>query len=245
MKNFVANILSTMSSCWIEHLQGHYNFPYKSHLTRLELGAAKFSFSENGEDFAILRLVRKLELGPGIYVDAGAFHPVCRSNTLLLHKSGWRGINIDLEESKIAEFRKCRPGDYNVVACLSDAVHEFQVAHYDDNVLDRVVTGHDESQLSLLGTEPKRLVKLRTTTLTRVIEQSPFSDEQINYLNIDCEGHDFTVLRGLDLSRCRPRILSIEAFTEEQRRAIGDFLAPYDYRFDQLLTKTAIFVRMP
>jgi hypothetical protein len=87
-------------------------------------------------------------------------------------------------------------------------------------------------------------VKVHTTTLTRVIEESPFSYEQINYLNIDCEGHDFTVLRGVDLSRCRPQILSIEAFTEEERRAIGDFLAPYGYRLDQWLPKTAIFLRI-
>jgi hypothetical protein len=86
---------------------------------------------------------------------------------------------------------------------------------------------------------------MRTTTLTEVIEQSPFSLEQISYLNIDCEGHDFTVLRGLDLSRCRPEILSIEMFTEEERRTIGNFLAPYGYRFDQFLKKTAIFVRTP
>jgi len=243
MKKLVADVLSTMCARWIQRQQGPYNYPYKSPLTHEELGAVKFSFSENGEDLAIIRLVRELGLGAGIYMDAGAFHPVSRSNTLLLHKSGWRGINIDLEEVKIAEFRKCRPGDYNVAACLSDKVHELQVAHYGDNVLDRVVT--DKSQLSLLGTEPERLIKVRTTTLSKVIEESPFSSEQINYLNIDCEGHDFTVLRGLDLARCRPQILSIEAFTEEERRTIGDFLAPYGYRCDQMLTKTTIFVRMP
>jgi Methyltransferase FkbM domain len=235
------HLLSTICSRWIQHRQGRYCFPY----TDEELSAFKFSFSECGEDLAVIKLVRELGLAPGIYVDAGAFHPVCGSNTLLLHKCGWRGINIDLEEAKIAEFRKFRPSDYNVVACLSDAMHELQVAHYDLNILDRVVTGHDQSHLSLTGTEPESLVKMRTTTLTRVIEQSPFSLEQISYLNIDCEGHDFMVLRGLDLSRCRPQILSIEMFTEEERRTIGNFLAPYGYRFDQFLKKTAIFVRTP
>jgi FkbM family methyltransferase len=124
-------------------------------------------------------------------------------------------------------------------------MQELPVAHYSDSRLDRVVTGNDQSQLSLMGTEPESLIKLRTTTLTKVIEESPFSPAQINYLNIDCEGHDFTVLRGLDLARCRPQVLSIEAFTEEERWTIGDFLAPYGYRCDQLLTKTMIFVRMP
>jgi hypothetical protein len=153
MKKLVANILSTMCSRWIERMQGSYNFTYKCHFTPEELGRFKFSFSENGEDLAILRLVRELGLGPGIYVDAGAFNPVYLSNTLLLHKSGWRGINIDLQESKIANFRKCRPNDYNVVACLSDAVEERQIAHFGDSFLDRVVT--DENQLSLMGTEPR------------------------------------------------------------------------------------------
>jgi hypothetical protein len=45
------------------------------------------------------------------------------------------------------------------------------------------------------------------------------------------------------LTRCRPRILTIEAFTEEERRTIAEFLAPHGYQLDQFLARTAVFVR--
>jgi hypothetical protein len=159
------HLLSTICSRWIQHRQGRYCFPY----TDEELSAFKFSFSECGEDLAVINLVRELGLAPGIYVDAGAFHPVCGSNTLLLHKCGWRSINIDLEEAKIAEFRKFRPSDYNVVACLSDAMQEVQVAHYSDGRLDRVVTGNEPESTFTHGNRAQEPHQVAHYTLTKVI----------------------------------------------------------------------------
>jgi hypothetical protein len=66
----------------------------------------------------------------GVYVDAGAFHPIFGSNTLLLHKKGWRGINVDLAAERVAEFNRYLPKDHNVVACLSDRVASVEIAHY-------------------------------------------------------------------------------------------------------------------
>jgi FkbM family methyltransferase len=238
MRNLAARTLATVCSRLIYYLHNRNTFPF----TREELRIVEFSFAESGEDLAVVRLAEKFGITSGIYVDAGAFRPILLSNTLLLHKRGWRGINIDLQEETIAEFRKCRTHDHNVVACLSDSESEVQVAYYASGNLNRILAGDNQDQLSLIGSEPRQIAKTQTTTLTRIIEQSPFRLEQIDYLNIDCEGHDFTVLRGLDLSRCRPRILSIEAFTEEERRTIGDFLSPYGYRLDQFLARTSIFV---
>ena len=50
----------------------------------------------DGEDLAINRHTNNIK--NGFYVDIGAHHPVHRSNTCLLYQSGWRGINIDINE---------------------------------------------------------------------------------------------------------------------------------------------------
>jgi hypothetical protein len=73
---------------------------------RLELQSVKFSLSQFGEDLAILGVVKQLGLRKGTYVDAGAYHPIFGSNTLLLHKQGWRGINVDLAAQRIATFAR-------------------------------------------------------------------------------------------------------------------------------------------
>ena len=42
------------------------------------------------------------------------------SNTYIVHKKGWSGINIDLEAEKIYCFNLARPKDINIVSAISD-----------------------------------------------------------------------------------------------------------------------------
>jgi hypothetical protein len=50
------------------------------------------------------------------------------------------------------------------------------------------------------------------------------------------------VIRGLDLERCQPAILSVEAFDEAERESIEKILAPYGYRCEVRIPPTMIFV---
>jgi FkbM family methyltransferase len=238
VKNLVAKTLTPICSSLIYLLHNRNTFSFN----RLELQSLQFSFSQFGEDLAVLRLAEQFASGKGAYVDAGAYHPIFGSNTLLLYKNGWRGINIDLAPERIAEFQRARPYDDNVVACLSDKAASAKVAHYEIPSTDRIVEANDMGQQSLVGCKPVRFSAATTTTLTQVIERSSFRFEDIKYLNIDCEGHDLRVLRGLDFDRCRPRIVSVEAWNLAGREAIEDFLTPYGYRIEIVIPPTIIFV---
>jgi Methyltransferase FkbM domain len=165
------------------------------------------------------------------------------SNTLLLHRKGWRGINIDLAAERVAEFNRHRPNDHNVVACLSDRVASVEIAHYEIPSTDRVLDPRNPEKLSIVGQRPIRYSSSITTTLTAVVEGSPFRLDEVQYLNIDCEGSDLAVIRGLELDRCHPAILSIEAFGNAEREAIEQILAPYGYRCEVSIPPTMIFVR--
>ena len=69
-------------------------------LTEEEIRGAQITFSQFGEDMAVLRWVEELKMIPQIYVDVGCYHPIHCSNTLLLHKPGWKGVNVDLDEQE-------------------------------------------------------------------------------------------------------------------------------------------------
>ena len=239
MKRLIAQTLTPICSALIYLLHNRAAPSFN----RLELQSVQFSFSQFGEDLAVLAIAQRLGLKTGIYVDAGAFHPIFWSNTLLLHKQGWQGINIDLAPKRIAEFNRYRPSDHNVVACLSDGVTEAEIAHYEFGNTDRAVFSDNPGKLSIIGEKPVRFSTSMTTTLTEIIEKSPFRFEQIEYLDIDCEGNDLVVLRGIDFARCRPRILSVEAFDGSEKDAMIALLAPHGYRLEVLLPPTAIFVR--
>ena len=239
MKRFIARTLTSTCSKLIYLLHNRNTFSFD----RLELQSVQFSFSQFGEDLAVLRLAQQFGLAAGIYVDAGAYHPIFGSNTLLLHKQGWRGVNIDLSPERIAEFKRYRPKDYNIVACLSDSGSKVEIAHYEIPSTDRIVDSNNSRKLSIVGEQPIRFSTATTTTLSEVIGQSPFRLEDVNYLNVDCEGSDLAVLRGLDFDRCHPRILSVEAFSNSDREAIVELLTPHGYQLDFIIPPAIIFGR--
>ena len=55
-------------------------------------------YSQFGEDKILNELIPN-KFTNGFYVDVGCFHPKKYSNTYILFRRGWRGINIDMEDS--------------------------------------------------------------------------------------------------------------------------------------------------
>src|SRR5208282_1916589 len=76
------------------------------------LGNRRLYYSQFGEDIMLQRITRSQP--PGFYVDVGACHPKRYSNTNLLYKKGWRGMNIDANPFAIDLFRLFRPRDINL-----------------------------------------------------------------------------------------------------------------------------------
>jgi FkbM family methyltransferase len=211
-------------------------------LSREELRNFRLCFSQYGEDLAVLRWVEALN-PPKIYVDAGCFDPSLCSNTLLLHKAGWRGVNVDLDPIKIQRFRKSRPLDDSVVAALSDTVAEMVIHHYPEPTTDCLKNVNSNEALSVIGQSPVRTETVQTTTLNNVLKNSLVGDGEIGYLNVDCEGHDMSVLRGCDLSRYRPYIISIEALDDDYGKEIKSHLNVCGYDMKEVIYKTLLFVR--
>ena len=56
------------------------------------------SYSQEGEDIFLRKIFNKKK---GFYVDVGCYHPLDGSNTYLLYKKGWNGINLDISTLSI------------------------------------------------------------------------------------------------------------------------------------------------
>lgn len=160
---------------------------------------ARFSFSQFGEDLVIEELLDQMRISHGFYVDVDAFDPVIGSNTLLLFKRGWSGINIDVDEQKIERFRRARPRDWNLACGVSEVASQKQFARYAAASMTRLITETDHR--SVLGDPPLEIFEVEKRPLQAILEDSPFRGRQIDFLNIDCEGSDLEVLESLDLDR--------------------------------------------
>ena len=211
--------------------------------SRDELRQVNFSFSQFGEDLIVSKYLSELSPEDGIYVDVGAFNPITFSNTLLLYKQGWQGINIDIDRDKVDEFIKCRPRDFSVKAAISDKQERVKFAKYPARATNRLLPLDSTDDLSVIGEAPLEVTTLETTRLDDVIAAAPFGDREIYYLNIDCEGNDINVLKSCNLERYLPKVISIEAWSQQELAEIEDYLLPKGYVLQSSAHVTRIFTR--
>jgi FkbM family methyltransferase len=139
----------------------------------------------------------------GFYIDVGCHQPFLNNNTYRLYRRGWTGINIDLDFNTIDMFNFFRKKDLNIQAAVSNTKKEKNLYFF-----------HNRSAINTLseetGIKAKEVRKIQTTTLNKIIENSRFKDQEIDYISIDVEGHELSVLEGLDLRKYKPKLVILE-----------------------------------
>lgn len=199
----------------------------------------KASYSQWGEDHFIENFFKNKNTG--IYLDVGCFHPFKYSNTCLLFNKGWKGINIDANPTSIDLFNIARPKDINLCTAIDDKKTEFKF--YFDHPFSPVNTLDKQSYENFKNSYYRQWKKksfegdvvkiVKSKTVDEILEISkPFS--KIDFLNIDIEGMDFTVLKQLVPKKINPKLISIETHSTENTKLrdcdlIYDFLKNSDY----------------
>jgi len=165
----------------------------------------KTSYSLGGVDLLLNYIFRDKKYG--IYIDVGCNHPIKNNNTYLLHKRGWSGINIDLDDSCIEQFKLFRSGDANITSCVSNKNGTADLYFYHDkspiNTINKKLSLHHYSK-------PKEVKSIKTKTLDSILENTKFKNEKINLLTIDSEGSELEVLEGFSLKKYFPDIIVVE-----------------------------------
>ena len=138
-------------------------------------------------------------------MDVGCFHPVWENTTYFLYKRGWRGINIDVDEVKIEAFNIKRPKDINIACAVSERAGK---AKYRKQSFWSVLNSLEELEKAKKG--KWREVTVDTNTLTHLIDSTPYKGRPIDFLSVDVEGHEVSVLRALDFDRYFPKVICVE-----------------------------------
>jgi len=164
-------------------------------------------YSWEGEDVLIAKICRDfLNLHCGFFVDVGAFHPIFLSNTYLLYKLGWRGINIDATPGSMELFREMRPGDTNLELAVAREPGTRTFRLYNEPTLNALVQHAPETTSNHRFL---RDVEVKCMPLTDILDSQKVS-RRIDLLLVDAEGADLEVLESLDFRRYRPRLVVTE-----------------------------------
>ena len=209
-----------------------------------EWRAAELSYSHFGEDLIVLKLLRDRAGAPdkGVYVDVGAFDPVFFSNTLLLHKHGWKGINIDANRQRVELLRRRRPADVNLCAVVSNSHRAVRYLRYPTEGLNRVVEVNAPAAENMQGESPTGSEDMATCTLAELLDRHLPTGASIDFLNVDCEGEDLNVLDSLHWDKWRPRVVAAEANTPPERERLLEFMQAHGYAMAAQVLVTLIFL---
>ncbi len=206
-------------------------------------GFAQTHYSQFGEDIVLAARMRQQK---GFYVDVGANHPQRYSNTYLLYKRGWHGINIEPNSEAAAEFRRVRPRDTMVSCGVAQKSERRRLYRFSDpafNTFDKAMAD-EYSRKSWLSRLPEIDIDLKP--LSEILGKNVPSDiKQIDLLTIDTEGYDLEVLQSNDWSRFAPLYIAIEAqdFTIESSATHPTylFLTGHGYELTNWVGLTLIF----
>ena len=162
------------------------------------------SFSQYGEDAVLMLLFPS---GTGTYVDVCAGSPRQGSNTYALYRRGWHGTLIEPIPQHVRALKLLRPRDQVVeAACGEEQGHAtlFEFRPYQFSTLD-------ESAARRLIAEGRRLVARRNTPIRALRDLEVTARPQFaSVLNIDTEGFESKVLRGIDWPTFTPSVILME-----------------------------------
>lgn len=169
------------------------------------------SYAQNFEDIRLWRALKHFE--NGFYIDVGANQPTVDSVTKAFYERGWTGINIEPVQIYHDALCQERPKDINLQCVAGDNAEALTFYAIADTGLSTVEASvakqHRDAGMDV------RSHTVHSRTLTSICEEHVKGP--IHFLKIDVEGHEETVLRGMDFSQWRPWIILIETpWTRDQ-----------------------------
>jgi FkbM family methyltransferase len=194
-----------------------------------------FKSSQFGEEKKISKLFGKNF--KGTYVDLGCFHPVRSNNTLQFYKKGWKGLNIDLNQLTIDLFNFARPADTNICAAISNKKVKKKLYFLGDLDSKNTLDLNHKNWLGKHFNINKKDFKIKivkTKTLNEILNKNKLYN--IDFLNIDIEGHEFEVLKSVNFKKFNIKVICVELinfnkFSRNKKNQLVSLLKKNKYKF--------------
>lgn len=200
-------------------------------------------FSHEGEDVIIEYILGDINY-KGSFLDIGAHHPVKFSNTYKFYQAGWRGINIEARPDSSLLFNAIRPLDINLELPISDKEEELTFYIFNNPELNSFSEEHVSDNDGYADLKVIEKIKLKTTTISSVLEKHRSDRSNFDLLSIDVEGLDLRILRTIDFDKYLFNFLIVEDKTEITNLAkseIYNFLTSKGYKLLSKLFNSTIY----
>ena len=194
----------------------------------------KVSYSQCGEDLIVKYIFDTIGISNPSYIDIGAHHPYYLSNTALFYQNGSRGINIEPDITLYKDFLTDRKEDINLN--IGVGIHEEDIDFY--IISSPALNTFSKKEAENYSNESRHFIKsvekVRVRTLPNILKD--FSNENFpQFLSIDAEGVDETIIKAIDYEKKFPIVICIETISYSEtgngikNKEIIDFLEKKGY----------------
>lgn len=180
--------------------------------TKVAWPLSRASYSQDGEDLSLLRVLGGYR--NGMFLDIGAGNPVHLSNSYLFYRLGWCGTCVEPLGANHLLSRLLRPRDHNVRALTSSTAGWHKFFELDPSYYSTV----DVSVAKRCLADGVALVAVQELQTLRVSDL-PFEPPPgiPSFMTVDVEGHEHDVLLSVDWGRQRPWLILVELWDRDER----------------------------
>lgn len=172
----------------------------------------KTSYSQSGEDLLIVFVLDLIHgKRPKTYLDIGANHPFYLSNSALLYNKGGKGVLVEPDPYYANLLRRKRPRD----KVLQLGVHFSGEEKADFFVMDsptlNTFSHHEMERYVSMGHSLTNTLSVELKNINVILDNAG----PVDFMNLDIEGLDQTILEMIDWQKYRPTCICVETITYE------------------------------
>lgn len=171
------------------------------------------------------------------FVDVGAHNGITINNTLSLEENyKWKGICIEPNPKVFQELKKNRPLAICENCCVSEndtIVNYLQIEGYSE-MLSGIIEFYNQAhkqriknELQMYGGSTKT-IQIDSLRLDTIL--SKHNIEKVNYLSIDTEGAEMTILKSINLEKYKIDLISLENNYAHEKGGFVDYLKDHGYK---------------
>ncbi len=200
-------------------------------------------YSESNQDTYVFENFFKDKQSPGVFVDVGSHDGISCSNSYFFEKHlNWNGLCIEPNPDLFRQLREHRSCFCSNVACSDRAGDQLFVLHpcsFVSGLSEFLSEEHKRGfgTRELLASGAAKEVFVPCESLNNLLDRYHLT--QIDFLTIDTEGADFSILTSIDFDRFDIKVIAIEGFPSE----FQDFMEGKQYVSFGRIGNDAIFVK--
>ena len=230
-------------------------------MLRVFAPGARLSYSQFGEDLILEYLFSQLNIKTPTYLDIGANDPRNCSNTYKFYQKGSKGILVEPNPVLANLLSRIRPrdtvlnigvgfhngvvdSDYYLFPAWASGLNTFSKEHA--NYWETI--GHkDFGKIKI-----EKVLSVKLNSVNDILRQH-FKDGSPNFISLDVEGLDLSILQSINFDVCTTEVICVETmdYDDDQKtlkiNEIIDFLKTKSYmvfadtRVNTIFCKTHLF----